>query len=282
MRKKLSDIKSLSREEVLKKLRNLQVVLRQRFQIEKEINDLPESLSSKTEELHRLKQSFIDNSELFEYIRHRIDELRGRAIEAERQRETYEGRMDEIKTQREYEALDKEIREAGNREVEVRRELQQEEQNLKDMEDSLKNDEERINSEEVQVTNEQKKIDDEISNRKDKLFELIKSETEISSGLDEELLFKFERIIRSKEGIGIVSLNANVCSGCFMIMPSFFVNQVRGSDDIIFCPNCSRIVFYGSDELESNQDEINNIDYGEDEMFDDAIVGFEESVDVTE
>lgn len=282
MRNQPSNKEILSREEVLKKLRNLQVVLRQRFKIETEIKELPETLSTKTERLHGLKQSFIANSDLFDYIKQRIDELRVRAIESERQREAYESRMDEIKTQREYEALDKEIREAGNREVEVRRELQQEEQNLKDMGKSLKNDEESINSEEIEVNDEQKRIDDEIVTRKDNLAELRDSEKEISSGLEEELLFKFERIIRSKEGIGIVSLNAGVCSGCFMIMPSFFVNQVRGSDEIIFCPNCSRIVFYGSDQLDNNQDDITDLDYDEDEMFEDAVGSLEESVDITE
>jgi len=35
-----------------------------------------------------------------------------------------------------------------------------------------------------------------------------------------------------------------VCSGCSMILPAQFVNEVRQSNRIIFCPYCSRVLFY--------------------------------------
>ena len=120
-------------EDVLQKLRALQEVLFQRFRTEHEISEIPRALSTKTEVLNRLKRSYVEKSELYDQLRVRIHDLRERAIEAEREREHYEGQMDAIRTQREYEALDKEIRDAGEREVEVRRELQREEEHLDEM-----------------------------------------------------------------------------------------------------------------------------------------------------
>ena len=120
-------------EDVLQKLRALQEVLFQRFRTETEISEIPRALSTKTEVLNRLKRSYVEKSELYDQLRVRIHDLRERAIEAEREREQYEGQMDAIRTQREYEALDKEIRDSGEREVEVRRELQREEEHLDEM-----------------------------------------------------------------------------------------------------------------------------------------------------
>jgi len=80
---------------------------------------------------------------------------------------------------------------------------------------------------------------------KEKLLKgLEKQEKAITPSLDEELVFKFERIIRSKSGIGIVPVIDGVCTGCHIVLPAHFVNYVRQSTEILFCPDCSRILFY--------------------------------------
>ena len=73
---------------------------------------------------------------------------------------------------------------------------------------------------------------------------LQKEEKELTDDLDKEVVFKFERILRNKMGIGIVAIKGNVCMGCHMILPAQFSNNVRLGEDFIFCPYCSRILFY--------------------------------------
>ena len=258
-------------DDVLHKLRALQKVLFQRFGTETDIRELPRALSTKTDVLNRLKQSYVDRNDLYNNTRERINELRQRAIDAERERERYEGQMDAIRTQREYEALDKEINEANLREAEVRRELQREEARLDEMTVALEQEEQRIAKQDQEVADEQQRIDTEIAERKMILEELIAEEATITPGLDEELLFKFERIIRTKEGLGIVALRAGVCTGCQMILPPFFANRVRTGEEIMFCPNCSRIVFYGGDdEFHADPFDAATVEFDDDElMFDD-------------
>jgi predicted nucleic acid-binding Zn-ribbon protein len=258
-------------DDALQKLRALQKVLFQRFGTETEIRELPRALSTKTEELNRLKQNYVDRNDSYNESRERINDLRQRAIEAERERERYEGQMDAIRTQREYEALDKEINDANLLEVEVRRELQREEARLDEMTVALEQEEQRINKQDGEVADEQQRIDTEIAERKMMLEELIAEEATITPGLDEELLFKFERIIRNKEGLGIVALRAGVCTGCQMILPPFFANRVRTGEEIMFCPNCSRIVFYGGDdEFHADPFDASSVEFDDDDlMFDD-------------
>ena len=258
-------------DDVLQKLRALQKVLFQRFGTETEIRELPRALSTKTEVLNRLKQNYVDRNDLYNNTRERINELRRRAIDAERERERYEGQMDAIRTQREYEALDKEINDANLREAEVRRELQREESRLDEMTVALAQEEQRIGKQDQEVADEQQRIDTEIAERKMTLQDLIAEEAKITPGLDEELLFKFERIIRTKEGLGIVALRAGVCTGCQMILPPFFANRVRTGEEIMFCPNCSRIVFYGGDdEFQTDPFDAATVEFDDDDlMFDD-------------
>ena len=259
-------------EEVLHKLRALQEVQSQRFRTENEISEIPRALSTKTEVLNRLKRSYVEKSELYDQVRERIYELRERAIEAEREREHYEGQMDAIRTQREYEALDKEIRDSGEREGEARRELQREEEHLDEMAASLEQEEALIKQQDQEVADEQQRIESEIADREAARQELIAEESRITPGLDPELLFKFERIIRTKN-LGIVALRAGVCTGCQMILPPFFANRVRTGEEIMFCPNCSRIVFFGGDEeFEGDAFDAASAEFDdEDLMFDDEV-----------
>ena len=272
---------SVNLDDVLQKLRTLQKVLFQRFSTENEIRELPRALSAKTEVLNRLKQNYLDRNDLYNATREHIHELRERAIEAERERERYEGQMDAIRTQREYEALDKEISDAQQLEAEVRRELQREEARLDEMAAVLEQEEQRITQQDQEVADEQQRIDSEIAERETILEELVAEEETITPGLDEELLFKFERIIRTKEGLGIVALHAGVCTGCQMILPPFFANRVRAGDEIMFCPNCSRIVFYGGDdEFHADPFDASGAEFDDDDlMFDDETLDVEDAVE---
>ena len=231
-------------QDIIEKLKGLQEVLSRRFAIEAEIKNLPKALSTKTELVNRMKRSYIEKNEEYEATKQRIAELRERMLQAERERERYEQQMDLIKTQREYEALDKEIREASEREQTLRKDLQREERVLQEMSEGLEREENLIKQQEEELHEEQKKIKSETEAKEKQLKELKKDEGGLTPGLDEELLFKFERILRSKEGEGIVPLRKGVCTGCQMILPNQFVNDVRAGESILFCPYCSKIVFH--------------------------------------
>ena len=253
-------------QETIERLKSLQDVLMEKFRVEAEISDLPKALSTKTELVNRLKKTYIEKHNQYEDLKAKIASLRLQLDTAERDREKSEGQMDLIKTQREYEALDKEIREASEKEATFRRELQREERSLEEMQESLEREEKMIHAQEEELSSEQQKIEEETATRKEQVEHLEQEEHDIVPGLDEELLFKFERIIRSKAGEGIVPIRKGVCTGCQMILPTQFVNEVRDGEHILFCPYCSKIVFYqedgqedpfGDDEAEGLADLIN-------------------------
>ena len=79
-------------------------------------------------------------------------------------------------------------------------------------------------------------------------------------GLDPEVLFKFERIIRNKMGRGIVAIKNGVCTGCHMVLPVQFANMIHEGKEIVFCPYCSRILFY--EESEEGEDYFDTADVG--------------------
>jgi len=75
------------------------------------------------------------------------------------------------------------------------------------------------------------------------------------------MVFKFERIIKNKKGKGIVAIKGNVCMGCFMILPVQFANEVRIGEQVVFCPYCSRVMYY-EDSTEDAEEYFNIEDTG--------------------
>ena len=233
---------------VYDKLMALQEVLSRKFEVEREIQEIPRSLATKTELLNRLKKSSQDRLAGFQAGQGRIGELTQKLADAEQAREHSEGQMDAISTQREYEALDKEIKDATEKELGLRKDLQREQSLEEEMKNSLEKEDMMIRKQEEDVKEEQSKIKVKVKEKNVELKKLQAEEKKITPGLEEDILFKFERIIRNKAGLGIVPLAKGVCTGCHMILPPQFVNTVRLGTDVSFCPYCSRILFYQPDE----------------------------------
>jgi len=138
-----------------------------------------------------------------------------------------------------------------------KKELQKQEKLLAEQNESLKQDEQLIAVQESELNAGKASLDKETAGMQKKLDKLAKQEAKIVPGIDPEIIFKFERIIKSKN-TGIVAVKGNVCDGCHMILPAQFANDVHNGESITFCPYCSRILYY--QEAEDGENEYFQLD----------------------
>jgi predicted nucleic acid-binding Zn-ribbon protein len=267
----------MAMDDVFDKLRTLQDILSEKISLEQDIQEIPKILVTQEELLSRLKRSFIEKNQEYEKAKNAENEFRNLLSKAELMREDAEKNMDVISTQREYEALDKEIRDSTEKEQQYRKDLQREERLISDLDEQMKQTQDLIEQQEAELADRRAGIEAEIAEKKAKIDSLIAREKELTPDMDSEVLFKFERIIRNKMGRGIVAIKGGVCMGCHMILPAQFANSVRLGEEIVFCPYCSRILFYEESEEEedffnaedagslSDLDDIEDEEYEEDE-----------------
>ncbi|MDR3020554.1 MAG: C4-type zinc ribbon domain-containing protein [Treponema sp.] len=245
----------------LDKLRSLQEIIYEKIGLEKNIQEIPKLLGTQEELLNRLKKTFIEKNQDYEKIKAEETELRGRLFETELAREKSEKNMDLTNTQREFEALDKEIRDASEKEEQFRKDLQQRERILSELDQQIKDHTALIENQEKDLGERRKKIEADIAENQKQIDTLRKKESKLTEDLDTEVVFKFERIIKNKMGVGIVAIKGNVCMGCHMILPVQFANEVRIGEDFVFCPYCSRILFY-EESVDGEEDYFNIEDTG--------------------
>jgi len=275
------------KEDDFNRLRSLQEIIYEKIGLEKSIQEIPKLQGTQEELLTRIKKTFIEKNQDYERVKSEEVELRGRLAEAEAAREKAEKTMDLISTQREYEALDKEIRDASEKEQQYRKELQQKERVLVELDEQIKQHSALIEQQEKELGERRKKTEAEIHDKQKQIEALHKKEEKLTENLDSEMVFKFERIIKNKDGVGIVAIKGNVCMGCHMILPIQFANDVQSGEDFVFCPYCSRILFYeesneGEEEFFNIEDtgSLSDLDEIEDEEEDDEDEEDEEKVNI--
>ena len=266
-------------EKVFETLKTLQDLLAEKIELEQKIQEIPKLLTTQEELLARMKKSFVEKNQDYEKAKTAEAEYRNSLIDAEAKREKAEKTMEAISTQREYEALDKEIEDAAGKEQEFRNKLQREVRTISDLDEEMKQTQALIEQQEGELEQRRKDIEAEAATKEAQLKTLSEQESSLAAELDDpDVLFKFERIIRNKMGRGIVAIKGGVCMGCHMILPAQFANTVRKGEEIVFCPYCSRILFYEESEQGeedyfndedsgslSDLDEMEDEDYNEDE-----------------
>jgi len=231
-------------ENELNKLRDLQDILSRKIRLEQTILEIPKQLVNLEEAYNRTRQTFIDKTREYGKLKSSEEEARGHLRDAEAAREKAEKTISEINTQREYEALDKERHSAEEKEQQYGREVQQKEKALLELNEQIKQYTDLIEQQKTELAERRAVIEAEKAEKNAEVEELQREERQLTNDLDKEVVFKFERILRNKMGIGIVAIKGNVCMGCHMILPAQFSNNVRIGAEFIFCPYCSRILFY--------------------------------------
>lgn len=222
----------------------LQKILTKRFKLEEKMKELPKMLSTRTEVLNRLKKSYLSKHDQFKKLEENIFSHQRLMGEISLQQKKLTEKIKIVSTQREYESLDVEIINAKKKEEEYRFNLLQDQRVIEDLRSALEKDEISIKQQEEDILKEEERIKVELQKINKELNSLLKKEEDLSSGMDENIKYKFERIVRNKDDVGIVSVSRGHCNGCYLTIPIEFINKIRESKEIQFCPNCSRILYY--------------------------------------
>ena len=251
--------------EVFDNLKKLQEILVQKYEYEGKKSDAPKQLGNQEDLLAKTQKEFIEQKSNYDATQEKVTQLKAQLEEAVKSREEGEKGVANSTTHREYEALEKQITEAKLLEEQVRKDLQREEKELAELNEKLKNSEELIKFQETELNSSRDSLNKELSSYDSKLAKLKVEEDKVTKNINniyskeenaelkaQEILFKFQRIIQ-RNSEGIVSVRNGVCSGCHMILPANFANEVREGEDINFCPYCSRILYY--EEVAEDQQE---------------------------
>ena len=82
---------------------------------------------------------------------------------------------------------------------------------------------------------------------KSELAELESNRDQLTSGVDEPILKRYEKLLRNKGDSVVVGIQHGVCGGCHMKFPVQLVVSCQAARELVTCPNCGRILYWTRD-----------------------------------
>jgi len=155
----------------------------------------------------------------------------------------YETQLNEVKNNREYDAINKEIEIQGL-------DIQVSEKKIRELEFEIKNKTEGYESTLASLTNAQSELEikkselDTITAETQKDEDALTGHAVAAEGeIDERLSRVYKRLRTSfKNGLSVVSIDRDSCSGCFNKIPPQMQLEIRQRKKIIVCEHCGRLL----------------------------------------
>jgi len=97
---------------------------------------------------------------------------------------------------------------------------------------------------EEQIRAEQAEIEKQSTEDREQLDEYLERQEEIGQSLDSKLMERFRRISKMNQGSAVSGVSEEVCLGCFMNIPPQMYIEVQRGNELISCPQCSRLLYY--------------------------------------
>ena len=237
------DPSELTVEERLKTLYQLQTALSAidekralRGELPLEVQDLEDEIEGLTTRVDKI------SADIAEYQK-AISLKKGEIADAESSVERYKAQLNDVKNNREYDTLSKEIefqtleielcnkkiREANNKIAEKEEEKQKSEDQIAERQGDLE-----VKKGELEEIMEETRVEEE------RLKEQVKV---LEAKIDGRLLTSFKRIRKNaRNGLGIVYVQRDACGGCFNKIPPQRQLDIRMHKKIIVCEYCGRIM----------------------------------------
>jgi predicted nucleic acid-binding Zn-ribbon protein len=158
-----------------------------------------------------------------------------------------EGRMSEVKTNKEYQALLSEIdtvKEANSRrEEEILQVLDEIDELKKDL--SKREKEAGVTLEKIE--GDRKKIQEKIAYDDKVWTDQMERREVLSKKIESKLLKLYNTLKEKRQGVGVVSIKSETCQGCFVHVPPQMFIEAQKNNALIRCPNCNRILYWDGD-----------------------------------
>ncbi|EEI90960.1 putative zinc ribbon domain protein [Sphingobacterium spiritivorum ATCC 33300] len=230
-------------EQKLKALWSLQTIHTKVDKIRQIRGELPIEVADLEDEIAGLETRI-------EKIRTDLDELEDSIVkrknmikDAQGAIKKYEGQLNEVKNNREYDAITKEIEIQGL-------EIQVCEKRIKEYEFEIRNKTEQYESTEktlgynkTELEGKRKELDTITAETQKEEDTLLKNAEAAEKNIEERLMNVYNRLRNSfKNGLAVVSIDRDSCSGCHNKIPAQMQSEIRQRKKIIICEHCGRVI----------------------------------------
>lgn len=163
--------------------------------------------------------------------------------------EKYKSQQFEVKTNKQYDALTREIETSQHRVNDFEKELESFEAKAELARGDLKTLEAEIADLQRELAERRNELEVVHRDHEEEELKLRHEREKLVVRIDKNDLRTYERIRKAKEGTAVVPVRRNACGGCYKRVPPQKVLELRKNARVMICEHCGRILV--SDEIVS-------------------------------
>jgi uncharacterized protein len=165
-------------------------------------------------------------------------------LEMERDKvKKWEGRLNEIRTPREYAALSREIDIAKKTNESQSEQLRTLTGLAGDIQTALEGRGDTLAEQEDATEGELQALQERQAAVEEKIRQLDARRTDAASAVDPALLARYENIKKRRAGVAVAPVVGMTCNGCHRNIPPQLAITLQRANSIETCPNCHRIIY---------------------------------------
>ena len=233
----------LTVEEKLKSLYELQLIDSQISELEILKGELPMEVRDLEDEIVGLETRFRRLQENMEDLEGEVGRYESNIAEATALISRYEKQLENVKNNREYEALTKEV-EMQRLDIQLsEKKIRESKVNVDAKQGTLTVTEERLNSKKADL--DRKKVElAAIQEKTEKEEEKLRKKSDKARKKIEERLLKAYSKIRGsyRNGLAVVTIERDACGGCFNQVPPQLQLEIGMRKKVMACEHCGRIL----------------------------------------
>ena len=212
--------------------------------MQQEKDEIPTRLAALEGEFKKEEEKVLgQKAELDRLLKDRRHKEKELEEEVERVKKT-EVRVFEIKTNKEYQAVLKEVEGAKKLNRQREEEILGILERLEELQKVARQGEKELEAKRKEYQQQLSELQQRAAQFEQKMAAEVKERDERQKGIPPDLLSRYRMLLEKRQGLAVAPVSNGVCNACNMnLRPQLYI-ELQKQQTLILCPNCSRILFW--------------------------------------
>jgi uncharacterized protein len=234
--------------EQLRHLVELQVLEDKKSQLIKGYKETPRRIAEIEQEYMRCEQDLLTRRAEHDHAKKLHRSLEQAIADFENRIARSKTRMNEVKTNKEYHAILKEIEDFKGEITRKEDDALEVMERIETLAKELKVLEKDVAGHKVRTEAEKKELEGEAESLKERLDKLDAVAQDIRAKIDPTLLKRCDNLLERQAGIAVASVEAGTCMICHLQIPPQKFIELQRDEAIMQCPHCHRFLYWTGHE----------------------------------
>lgn len=230
-------------EECLEILKKVQEIDHEIYAIRRDLTVIPESIQQLTLGLEAEKSHLMSLEARQKEIQLRQRQKESELAEKEALIKKYDAQLAQVKTNKEYSSLQKEIDSLKADRSIVEDAILALLDEIDRLQNQVREERARLAEVEKETETQKKSFLDQMEKLKQDLSGLGQKRAGVISEVPAESRELYEKIVEKKEGIALTPLIGEACGACRIDIRPQLLNELHLKENFVICENCSRILY---------------------------------------